>query len=148
MTRSHKVMLLSGPNLDLLGEREPEIYGDDTLDGIVAAATAVADGLDISVEHHQSASEADLVAHIHRARSDADAVVINPAAFTHYAWSIHDALSAFDGLVIEIHLSNPHAREDWRRSSVVSPVADAVICGLGAYGYEVAIRAVASLLKK
>ncbi|MCH7788815.1 MAG: 3-dehydroquinate dehydratase [Acidobacteria bacterium] len=148
MTQPQKVMLLSGPNLDLLGEREPAIYGSNTLDEIVASTVEVATTLNLEVEHRQSAREADLVSYIHNARDEAAAIVINPAAFTHYAWSIHDALSAFDGVVVELHLSNPHAREDWRRVSVISPAADAVICGLGAYGYEVAMRAVATLLER
>lgn len=139
------VLLLSGVNLDLLGSREPEIYGTATLDDHVATFTAaLGDGF--TVEHVQSNHEGELVGAIHRARGRYAAIVINPAAFTHYAWAIHDALAAFDGKVIELHLSNPHAREAWRHHSVVSPVADGVICGFGGDGYRLAALAVRGLL--
>ena len=140
------VLLLSGPNLNLLGEREPEVYGTATLDDHVAAATMAADAHDLELEHVQSNHEGVLVDAIHAARGRCAAIVVNPGALTHYAWSLHDALAAFDGPVIELHLSNPAAREDWRRLSVVSPVADATIAGLGGQGYPVAVAAVARLL--
>ncbi len=136
------VLLLSGPNLNLLGTREPEIYGSATLDDHVSAAAKVAASAGLQVEHLQSNSEAELVDAIHGARGRAAAIVINPGAFTHYSWAIHDALAAFDAMVVEVHLSNPNARESWRHTSVVSPVASATIVGLGGYGYELAIQAV------
>lgn len=140
------VLLLSGPNLNLLGEREPGIYGTETLQDHVDTATATARGHGITVEHVQSNHEGVLIDEIHGARHRCDAIVINAGAFTHYAWAIHDALAAFDGPVVELHLSDPKAREPWRHLSVVEPVADAVVSGLGADGYRVAIDKVAELL--
>lgn len=140
------VLLLSGPNLDLLGQRQPEVYGTDTLDDHVRAFQAEL-GEGFEVEHVQSNHEGALVEAIHAARGRADAIVVNPAAFTHYAWAIHDALAAFDGPVVEVHLSNPHARgESWRDLSVVSPVATGVIAGFGRGSYVLAARAVRELL--
>lgn len=140
------VLLINGPNLNLLGEREPEVYGHATLaDHVEAARTAAAEaGLDL--DHLQSNHEGDIVEAIHRARGRCAAVVINPGAFTHYAWAIHDALASFAGPVIEVHLSNPQSREAWRHTSVVSPVATATIAGLGGMGYVLAVAAVARLL--
>jgi 3-dehydroquinate dehydratase-2 len=140
------VVLLSGANLNLLGEREPEVYGKATLDDHVATARAAADGHGLDVEHLQTNHEGDLVEAVHRARGRAAAIVINPGAFTHYAWSIHDALAAFDGPVVELHLSNPNAREPWRHTSVVAPVANGTIAGFGGDGYRLAIDAIARLL--
>ena len=140
------VLLLSGPNLNLLGSREPEVYGRATLDDHVAAAREAAAAAGLAVEHLQSNHEGDIVDAIHGARDRCAAIVINPGAFTHYAWAIHDALAAFDGPVIELHLSNPNAREPWRHTSVVAPVATGSIVGLKGVGYELAIDAVARLL--
>lgn len=140
------VLLLHGPNLNLLGEREPEVYGSATLADYVSSVERVAGELGLVVEAHQSNHEGDLVDHIHRARGRCDAIIVNPGAFTHYAWSIHDALAAFEGPVVEVHISNPNAREPWRHTSVVAPVATGSITGLGMYGYELAVRAVARLL--
>jgi 3-dehydroquinate dehydratase-2 len=135
------VLLLSGPNLNLLGEREPAIYGTATLDEHVATATAAAAEMGYDVEHVQSNHEGVLIDAIHDARGRCAAVVINAGAFTHYAWGIHDALAAFDGPVVELHLSNPNAREPWRHLSVVAPVATGTICGFGGAGYRLAIDA-------
>jgi 3-dehydroquinate dehydratase-2 len=143
---SQIVLVLSGPNLNLLGDREPEVYGTATLEEHVDRARVAGEAHDLDVEHLQSNHEGDLVDAIHEARGRCAAIIINPGAFTHYAWSIHDALAAFDGPVIEVHLSNPAAREDWRRRSVVAPVATATIAGLGGQGYAVAMAAVARLL--
>jgi 3-dehydroquinate dehydratase-2 len=143
---SGTVLVLSGPNLNLLGEREPEVYGTATLADHVAAAEMAAAAHDLQVEHLQSNHEGELVDAIHRARGRCAAIVINPGAFTHYAWSLHDALATFDGPIIELHLSNPAARESWRHVSVVAPVATATIAGLGGHGYPVAIAAVARIL--
>jgi 3-dehydroquinate dehydratase-2 len=140
------VVLLSGANLNLLGEREPDVYGKATLDDHVATARAAADQHGLDVEHLQTNHEGDLVEAIHRARNRAVGIVINPGAFTHYAWSIHDALAAFDGPVVELHLSNPNAREPWRHTSVVAPVANGTIAGFGGDGYRLAIDAIARLL--
>ncbi|HET7488246.1 MAG TPA: type II 3-dehydroquinate dehydratase [Acidimicrobiales bacterium] len=143
-----RVLLLNGPNLNLLGDREPEIYGTATLEQHVAAARSVAEEQGIFLDHAQSNHEAVLVEAIHGARGRCRAIVINAGAFTHYAWSIADALGTFDGVVIELHLSNPNAREAWRHTSVIAPVADGTIAGFGGLGYELAILAVAEMLKE
>ncbi|MCU1460423.1 MAG: 3-dehydroquinate dehydratase [Acidimicrobiales bacterium] len=140
------VLLLSGPNLNMLGTRQPEVYGTATLDDHVATARAAAAAHGLDLEHLQSNAEADLVGAIQRARGRCAAIVINPGAFTHYAWSIHDALAAFEGPVVELHLSNPNSREPWRHTSVVAPVASGSIVGFGGKGYALAMDAVAGLL--
>jgi 3-dehydroquinate dehydratase-2 len=136
------VLLLHGPNLNLLGEREPEIYGSATLDDHVATATTAAEAAGLTLEHLQSNHEGDLVEAIQGARGRCGAIIINPGALTHYGWSLHDALAAYDGVVVELHLSNPNAREPWRHTSVISPVADGSIMGFGGHGYALAVEAV------
>lgn len=143
---SQTVLLLSGPNLNLLGDREPEVYGTDTLDDHAATAAATAGRHGLAIEHHQSNEEGELIELIHGARGRCAAIIINPGAFTHYSWAIHDALAAFEGPVVELHLSNPNAREPWRHTSVVAPVATGTIVGFGGHGYELAVEAVARLL--
>lgn len=140
------VLLLSGPNLQLLGERQPEIYGTDTLEHFVTRASAAAEALGYTLEHVQSDAEADLVGAVHGARGRVDAVVVNAGALTHYGWSLHDALAAFGGVVVELHVSNPDAREPWRRNSVLAPVADGSIAGMGGLGYELAVEAAVRLV--
>ena len=140
------VLVLSGPNLNLLGDREPEIYGRETLADHLAAAEVAAAAHDLALEHVQSNHEGDLVDAIHGARGRCAAIIVNPGALTHYAWSLHDALAAFEGPVVELHLSNPASREAWRHVSVVAPVATATIAGLGGHGYPVAVAAVARML--
>jgi 3-dehydroquinate dehydratase-2 len=140
------ILLINGPNLNLLGEREPEVYGTDTLDDCVADARDAALAAGHALEHVQSNHEGELVDAIHAARGRCAAIVINPGAFTHYSWAIHDALAAFDGPVVEVHLSNPNAREAWRHTSVVAPVATGSIMGFRGHGYELAIEAIARLL--
>lgn len=140
------ILLLHGPNLNLLGEREPQVYGTDTLDDYVAAATTAADRAGLTIEAHQSNHEGELIELIHGARNRCDAIIINPGAFTHYAWAIHDALAAFDGVTVELHISNPNAREAWRHTSVVAPVATGSIMGFGKHGYDLAVQAVAARL--
>jgi 3-dehydroquinate dehydratase-2 len=112
----------------------------------VALATRTAQAHGLAVEHLQSNHEGVLVDAVHAARGRCAAIVVNPAAFTHYAWSLHDALAAFDGPVVEVHISNPNAREPWRHDSVVSPVATGTIAGFGGDGYRLALDAVAALL--
>ncbi len=142
-----RVLLLHGPNLNLLGQREPQVYGTATLADYVACATAAAAEHGIEIVAHQSNSEGELIDHIHTARTDGTAaIIINPGAFTHYAWAIHDALKAFDGTIVEVHISNPNAREPWRHTSVVAPAATGSIMGLGMHGYELAVQAVAARL--
>ncbi len=137
------IALLSGPNLNLLGVREPEIYGTATLDDHVETAQKTASRFRLDFEHFQSNHEGELVDEIHRNRDRWDGIVINPAALTHYGWSLHDALAAFEGPIIELHLSNPNTRESWRHVSVVAPVATGSIIGLGGHGYCLAVEALA-----
>ena len=141
------VLLLSGPNLNLLGERDPLVYGTATLADLEAAATARASHHGFAVEAHQSNHEGVLVDLVHGARGRCDAIVVNPGALTHYGWSLHDALATFAGPVVELHLSNPAAREPWRHTSVVAPVASGTVSGFGPLGYTLAIDAVAALLE-
>ena len=146
MSNQNRIALLHGPNLNLLGQREPDIYGTATLQDYVDAASSAASAFGLTIEALQSNHEGALVDAIHAARSDAAAIIINPGALTHYAWSLHDALAAFGGPVIEVHISNPNAREPWRHTSVVSPVATGTIVGLGIHGYELAVQAIARRL--
>jgi 3-dehydroquinate dehydratase II len=141
------VLLLSGPNLNLLGEREPAVYGSDTLAMHVARAEATAAGHGIELEHLQTNHEGDLVEAVHAARGRADALIVNAGALSHTSWSLHDAVAAFDGPVVELHLSNPAAREPFRHTSVLAPVASGLIAGFGGLGYELAVTAAATLLK-
>lgn len=140
------ILLLHGPNLNLLGQREPHIYGSATLDDYVVTVEAAVQAHGHTLEALQSNHEGALVDAIHSARGRCAAIIINPGAFTHYAWSLHDALAAFSGPVLEVHISNPNAREPWRHTSVVSPVATGTIVGLGMHGYELAVEAVARKL--
>jgi 3-dehydroquinate dehydratase-2 len=145
MTRP-SVLILHGPNLNLLGEREPDVYGSDSLDDLVGRVTRAAAERGLDVEHVQSNHEGELVDAIQAARNRHAAIVVNPGALTHYAWSLHDALRTFAGPVVEVHLSNPNAREPWRHTSVVSPVAVGTISGLGPLGYVLALDAIKELL--
>jgi len=140
------LLLLSGPNLNLLGDREPEIYGTTTLDELVDLARTTAAKYGHELEHVQSNHEGALIDAIHSARGRCAAIVCNPGAFTHYAYAIADALACFSGPIIELHLSNPATREPWRHRSVVTPYVTGTVAGLGAAGYRVAIEAVAELL--
>ncbi len=140
------ILLLSGPNLGLLGERQPEIYGTATLRDHVERADRAATRAGFELKHVQSEHEADLVAAVHDARGAVDAIVVNAGALSHSSWALHDALAAFDGVVVELHLSNPDAREPWRRQSVVAPVADGTVAGFGGLGYELAVEAAARLV--
>jgi len=142
---SAPLLLLSGPNLQLLGSREPEVYGTATLDDHVALARSTAEARGHTLEHLQSNHEGELVDAIAAARARCVAIVINPGAFTHYSWALHDALAAFDPPVVELHLSNPMSREPWRHTSVVTPVADALVAGLGGSGYRYAVDAALDL---
>ena len=141
------ILLLSGPNLALLGQRQPEIYGTATLADHVARASAAAARLDLVLEHFQSEREGDLVDAVHAARGRVAAIVVNAGAISHYGWSLHDALATYSGPVVELHLSNPDAREPWRRRSVLAPVCDGTVAGFGGVGYELAIEAAARILR-
>lgn len=141
------ITLFHGPNLSLLGQREPHIYGTATLADYVDFTTAVAAEFGYQVHAFQTNHEGQLVDAIHEARGTSAAIIINPGAFTHYAWSIHDALAAFDGPIVEVHISNPNAREPWRHNSVVAPVSTGSIIGFGMHGYRLAVEAVVAKLR-
>lgn len=140
------VLLLNGPNLNLLGRREPGIYGARTLADIERASIATGAEFGLDVTCRQSNSEGELVTWIQEAAGVFDALVINPGAYTHTSVALHDALRFLEVPIIEIHLSNIHQREDFRHRSYVSLVARGVICGLGAKGYDLALMGVADLL--
>jgi 3-dehydroquinate dehydratase-2 len=142
------ILLLSGPNLNLLGEREPEHYGTTTLDDLVAIASETAAKRGHDLEHVHSNHEGALVDAIHDARGRCAAIVFNAAAFSHYAYALTDALAMFEGVKIEVHLSNPYAREPWRHHSVISPVVDGTITGFRSVGYRLAVDAAATLLEE
>ena len=140
------IFVLNGPNLNLLGQRQPEIYGRATLADVEAECRALAAELGVAVEFRQSNAEAELIGWIHEGRDRAAGIVINPAAYTHSSIAILDALNAFDGPVVEVHISNIHRREAFRHHSYVSLRADAVIAGCGAQGYGLALRHLAARL--
>ncbi|MEX1163585.1 MAG: type II 3-dehydroquinate dehydratase [Nitriliruptor sp.] len=144
-----RILLLHGPNLSQLGSRDPAIYGTDTLADVVAAARAEAIGADATLDDEQHEGEADLLRRLHAARTDGtDAVVINAGALTHYSYALRDALDMLDVPIVEVHLSNIHARETFRHTSVTGAVADGVIAGFGIDGYPLAVRAALSLVAR
>ena len=140
-----RVLILNGPNLNLLGSREKSIYGGQTLADIEALCRETCEALKLSCDFRQSNHEGELIDWIQSAKKTADAIIINPAAYSHTSLAIHDALRAVDKPVVEVHLSNIHQREAVRHHSYVSSVAVGVICGLGATGYKLAIEAVAEI---
>ena len=140
------IFILNGPNLNLLGLRQPEIYGSQTLEDVAEACAALAEELGLAIRFQQSNHEGQLVDWIQEARVAASGIVINPGAYTHTSVAILDALNAFDGPVIEVHISNIHKRESFRHHSYVSLRADGVIAGLGTEGYQAALRRMATLL--
>jgi len=141
-----RVMILNGPNLNLLGVREPHIYGSITLAGIEASCREFGDLMGAALTFHQSNHEGVLIDWIHAAREQADAIIINPAGYSFTSVALLDALKMFDGPVVEVHISNIHAREPTYHHSKLSAVSRAVICGLGAYGYVVALQCVGRML--
>ena len=140
------VLVLNGPNLNLLGQRQPEIYGATTLGDVEAACKALGQDLGLDVRCQQSNHEGQLVDWIQDARGEAAAIVINPGAYSHTSVAILDALNAYEGTVIEVHISNIHKREAFRHHSYVSARADGVIAGCGTQGYDLALRRVAEVL--
>ncbi|WP_329039081.1 type II 3-dehydroquinate dehydratase [Streptomyces sp. NBC_01725] len=142
------VLVLNGPNLNLLGLREPELYGSDTLADIEARCHVVAAHHGIEVDFRQTNHEGELIEAVHAARTGADAVVINAAGYTHTSVALRDALATLDIPVVEVHLTNIHRREPYRHRSFVAEVADALICGAGAHGYPLALTHVSHLLAK
>ncbi len=142
------IFVLNGPNLNMLGLREPETYGRETLDDIQRQCAAAGKRLGLAVEFRQSNIEGELVSSIQEARSAACGIIINAAAYTHTSVAIHDALRAVDLPVVEVHLSNVYKREPFRHKSFVSGVAVGVICGFGSHGYELAIEALSRIVTK
>lgn len=140
------IYVLNGPNLNLLGKRQPDIYGHETLADVERDCRALAGELGLELRFHQSNREYEIIDWVHAAREDAAGIVINPAAFTHTSVAILDALNAFDGPVIEVHISNVHKREAFRHHSFVSGRADGVIAGFGTQGYLLALRRLAHLV--
>jgi 3-dehydroquinate dehydratase-2 len=143
---SRLVYVLNGPNLNLLGKRQPQIYGHTTLADVEARCRTLAGELGLELRFHQSNREYEIIDWVHEARETAGAIVINPAAFTHTSVAILDALNAFDAPVIEVHISNVHKREAFRHHSYVTLRADAVMAGFGTHGYELALRHAAHLI--
>lgn len=142
-----RFLVINGPNLNLLGKREPELYGTATLADI--EKTLAKKFPEVKFEFYQSNSEGTLVDHVQQGMSGAfDGMVLNPGAFTHYSYAIRDAVAALKIPVIEVHLSNVHAREEFRKHSVIAPVCKGVIAGFGAHGYELAVMALLEILKK
>ena len=141
------VLILNGPNLGRLGSREPEIYGSATLDDIAAACASLGAELGLKVDLRQTDDEAELISWVHEAADRKIPVVINPAAFTHYSYALRDALAMRTAPLVEVHLSNPAAREWFRHVSVVSAVADGTVAGFGTRSYELALRAISALLR-
>ena len=139
------VYILNGPNLNLLGKRQPHIYGSETLADVERDCAALAADLGVEIRFLQSNAEGQIIDWIHAAREVAVGIVINPAAYTHTSVAILDALNAFDGPVIEVHISNVHKRESFRHHSYVSLRADGVIAGCGTEGYRLALRRIMSL---
>jgi 3-dehydroquinate dehydratase-2 len=144
-----KILLLNGPNLNLLGTREPHIYGSETLSDVETSSSTLATSLGASLVSYQTNHEGALIDRIHAARTEGiDAIVINPAAFTHQSVALRDALTGVNIPFVEVHISNVHAREEFRHKSFLSDKAEAVICGLGTFGYKAAVEWCVTCLKE
>ena len=143
-----RVLVINGPNLNLLGEREPGIYGDSSLERINQSLSEIGRGLELELEFYQSNHEGDLVDAVQKARGRVDAILINPAAFTHTSVALRDAFLAVKLPFVEVHLSNVHARESFRQKSYLSDIAHGVIAGFGPESYRLGLRAVAAFLKE
>ena len=141
-----QVLVLNGPNLAQLGSREPDVYGTQTFDDLVETCRLTGRTLDLHVEVRQTDDEAELIGWVHQAADRRQPVVLNPAAFTHYSYALRDALAMRTAPLVEVHLSNPAAREAFRHTSVVAAVADGTVAGFGLRSYELALRAIAGLL--
>ncbi len=140
------VLLLNGPNLGQLGEREPDVYGSATLQEIVSMCQTEAHKCGLALEAHQSDSESELIGWVQQAARNSWPIIINPGAFTHYSIALRDALVQVDAAVIEVHLSQPASRESFRAESVIAPVVNGTISGFGSLSYLLAVRAIADLL--
>jgi 3-dehydroquinate dehydratase II len=142
---ARRVLVLNGPNLGRLGTREPEVYGSTTHADLVELCRAEGTSLGLDVEVRQTDSEAELVGWLHEAADARTPVVLNPAAFTHYSYALRDACAMLTGPLVEVHITNPHAREEFRHTSVVSGVATGVVAGFGMDSYRLALRALLSV---
>ena len=140
------VFVLNGPNLGRLGIREPEVYGSGTFDDLVALCRETGRALDLHVEVRQTDDEAEMISWVHQAADDRTPIVINPAAFTHYSYALRDALAQRTAPLVEVHISNPAAREEFRHNSVVAAVANGTIAGFGLNSYVLALQAIATLI--
>ena len=136
-----KILIINGPNLNMLGIREPEKYGKDTLENINSEIKQYCDFNNIEVEFYQSNHEGDIIERLHSARGAFDGIILNVGAFTHYSYAIRDAIPIAEIPVVEVHLTNVHAREEFRHNSVIAPVCKGQICGFGSKSYLVAVRA-------
>ncbi len=140
-----KLLILNGPNLNMTGRREPEIYGNETLDDINASIKTYASAMGFSCDFYQSNCEGDIVSKIHEILTDYDGCIINAGAYTHYSYAIHDAIRSVNKPFIEVHISNPHSREEFRHTSVISPVCVGTIAGFGKNSYMLAVNAMKEL---
>jgi 3-dehydroquinate dehydratase II len=145
LAKTKKILVLNGPNLNLLGVREPAVYGHMNLHGLKALVEAEAGKLGVEIDFRQTNLEGELVTWIQDAGIAGNGILLNPGAYTHTSIALHDAIKGSNAVVVEVHLSNVHAREEFRHKSFVSPVAKGVICGFGADGYIMGLRALAAL---
>ncbi len=142
-----RILIINGPNLNLLGKREPEIYGEGTLEALNEKLTALAKDLDITPVFFQSNSEGSLIDFIQKEGPGSDGIIINPGAYTHYSIAIRDAITAVGVETVEVHISNIYSREEFRHKSVIAPVCAGHLCGFGVYGYAMALSYLADLTK-
>lgn len=147
MTGQPRVLVLNGPNLGRLGSREPEVYGHATLADVEVSCRSLGEELGLDIDVRQTDDEAELVGWLHEAADTDAAVVLNPAAFTHYSYALRDAVAQVHGPVVEVHLSNPATREEFRHTSVVAGVCQGTVAGFGTDSYLLALRAVATLIE-
>ena len=143
-----RILIVNGPNLNLLGKREPEVYGTKTLDELNNELIQIAHQLEIEVEIFQSNSESELINFIHKKGFEADGLIINPGAFTHYSYALRDAISGVGIETVEVHISNVYAREEFRHKSVIAPIVAGHLVGFGLYGYAMALSYFADLKTK
>jgi len=143
-----RILIVNGPNLNLLGKREPEVYGTKTLDELNNELIQIAHQLEIEVEFFQSNSESELIDFIHKKGFEADGLIINPGAFTHYSYALRDAISGVGIETVEVHISNVYAREEFRHKSVIAPIVAGHLVGFGLYGYAMALSYFADLKTK
>ncbi len=134
-----RILVVNGPNLNLLGKREPEVYGTETLDELNGKLADMAKELGVEVSFFQSNSESEIIDYLHKEGFDADGLIINPGALTHYSYALRDAIAAVDIEAVEVHMSNIYAREEFRRKSVMAPVCTGHLVGFGFYGYAMAL---------